>query len=129
MTQALPGQKYLYAAHAGALLLAAAVAAPALGAPDFFQGLPVGMLLAILVILFSRKLRDEYIERLWNAGTAAALFATLMASIGVELARGFADESRDLFEAAPLFDTVDVGLIALAAFFVGFHYALLRGRA
>ena len=129
MSNAQKAQKYLLAAHAGAALLCAALAAAEFGAPDFVQGLFVGMLLAIIFILFRSTLRDEYIERLWNAGTAAALLATLVATLGVELIRGFADQGADVFEAPPLFSTTAIGIIALAAFFIGFHFKLLRERA
>ena len=129
MSNSQKAQKYLLAAHAGAFLLLAAVASASLGAPDFVQGLFAGMLLAIVVLLFRSTLRDEYIERLWNAGTAAALLATLFATLGVELISGFADQRADVFETAPLLSTTNVGLIALAAFFIGFHFKLLRERA
>ena len=129
MSNSQKAQKYLVAAHAGAFLLIAALLAVEFGAPDFIQGLVAGMLLAIVVLLFRSTLRDEYIERLWNAGTAAALLATLFATLGVELIRGFADQQADVFETAPLLSTTSVGLIALAAFFIGFHFKLLRERA
>lgn len=129
MSSSQKAQKYLLAAHAGAVLLCAALAAAELGAPDFVQGLFVGMLLAIVALLFRSTLRDEYIERLWNAGTAAALLATLVATLGVELIRGFADQGADIFEAPPLFPATGIGVIALAAFFIGFHFKLLRERA
>lgn len=129
MSNTQKAQKYLLAAHAGAALLCAAIAAAELDTPDFVQGLFVGMLLAIVFILFRSTLRDEYIERLWNAGTAAALLATLIATLGVELVRGFADEGVDVFQGPPLLSTTSVGVIALAAFFIGFHFKLLRERA
>ena len=129
MSNAQKAQKYLVAAHSGAFLLLAALLAARFGAPDFLEGLIAGMLLAIVVLLFASKLRDEYIERLWNAGTAAALLATLVATLGVELIRGFADQQSDVFETAPLFAPATIGLIALAAFFIGFHVKLLRERA
>ena len=129
MSNAQKAQKYLLAAHAGAVLLCAALAATEFGAPDFVQGLFAGMLLAIVFLLFRSTLRDEYIERLWNAGTAAALLATLVATLGVELVRGFADQGADVFEAAPLFSATSIGVIALAAFFIGFHFKLVRERA
>ena len=129
MSNSQKAQKYLMAAHAGAFLLMAALLTAWFGAPDFFQGLTVGMLLGIVILLFISRLRDEYIERLWNAGTAAALLATLVATLGVELVGGFADQQADVFETAPLLSPTSVGLIALAAFFIGFHFKLLRERA
>ena len=129
MSSAQKAQKYLLAAHAGAALLCAALAAAELGAPDFVQGLLTGMLFAIVFLLFRSTFRDEYIERLWNAGTAAALLATLVATLGVELFRGFRDQGADVFQAPPLFSAISIGIIALAAFFIGFHFKLLRERA
>lgn len=129
MSNAQKAQKYLLAAHAGAVVLLAAVAAAALDAPDFAQGLFAGMLLAIVAILFRSKLRDEYIEKLWNSGTAAALLVTLLVTLGLELVRGFVDETIDVFAAPSLLDATSVGVSALAAFFIGFHFALLRSRA
>lgn len=122
-------QQYLLAAHAGALILTGALAAFALDAPDFFKGLPIGMLLAIVIILFMRQLRDEYIERLWNAGTAAAFLMALASTLGVELVRGFTDPAVDVFASTPWFDSLQIGALALAAFFIGFHVELWRGRA
>ena len=127
MTKAEFGpQKYLYAAHAGALALLASVAASWFGAPDFFQGLPVGILLVIVAILFRCQLRDEYIERLWNAGTAAAFLIGLVSTVGLELVRGFADRSVDVFAAPPLLGATTVGVLSLAAFFTAFHVAMWR---
>ena len=126
---ALGPQKYLYAAHAGAVVLAAALAASWFGAPDFFKGLPAGILLGIIVILFRSQLRDEYIERLWNAGTAAAFLTALASTLGLELVRGFADPTVDVFEAPPFLDATTIGILSLAAFFTVFHLAMWRTRA
>ena len=128
MSNAQKAQKYLLAAHAGAALLCAALAAAEFGAPDFVQGLFVGMLLAIIFILFRSTLRDEYIERLWNAGTAAAFLTALASTLGLELVRGFADPTVDVFEAPPLFDAITVGVLSLTAFFSVFHLAMWRTR-
>lgn len=121
-------RKYLYAAHAGALVLVAALAASWFGAPDFFKGLPVGILLGIVAILFRSQLRDEYIERLWNAGTAAAFLTALASTVGLELVRGFADPRVDVFAAPPLLGATTVGVLSLAAFFTAFHLAMWRTR-
>lgn len=122
-------QKYLAAAHAGALVLAGGVAAYAFDVPDFFKGLPVGMLLAIIFILFKRQLRDEYIERLWNAGTAAAFLMALASTLGVELVRGFTEKGVEMFATRPLLTPLEVGALTLAAFFTAFHVELWRHRA
>ena len=129
MTSISRPQKYLWAAHAGALVLITSIAAHALDMPDFFKGLSLGILLALIVILFRSRLRDEYIERLWNAGTAAAFLAALLCTLGVELVRGFADPATDVFATPPLFVPLEVGGLTLAAFFAAFHVEMLRTRA
>lgn len=128
VSDALRSQKYLWAAHAGGVLMAAMGLTFWLDGPDFIKGLFVGMLLAIVAILFRRKLRDEYVETLWNAGTAAAFLLTLVSTVGVELVRGFVDPAVDVFAAAPLFSATEIGVIALATFFIAFHVAMWRSR-
>ena len=128
MSNSQKAQKYLILAHAGGVLMLLAGAAFVVDVPDFFLGLLTGMLMAIVILLFRSSMRDEYIERLWNAGTALAFLATLVATLGVELARGFADQQADVFSGPPLLSIPLVGVIALAAFFAGFHLQMLRSR-
>lgn len=122
-------QLYLYSAHAGAVLLVAFAVAYAIDAPDFLKGLFVGALLAIVVILFRHKFRDEYVERLWSAGTQLALIATLIGALGLELVHGFMDPAIDVFEGRSLLDAKAIGVMALASFFLGFHLEMWRNRA
>lgn len=124
-------QHYLYSAHAGALLMVALGLAFAFDLPDFGKGFIVGMLIVIVLALFRSKARDEYVERLWNAGTAAAFLVTLSMTVGADLARGFVD---GLLGNAPSgavggFDAPTVGTAALAAFFMAFHVAMIREDA
>lgn len=124
---ACKAQAYLYIAHVGAAALVALVLAIWFGAPDFVQGFLVGMLLVLVAALFRSKMRDEYIERLWNAGTAAAFIVTLLMTVGADLVLGFADDKADVFTRSA-FTSPQIGLAALAAFYLAFHLAMLRDR-
>lgn len=124
---ALKAQTYLWVAHAGAVALIALGLCLYFGAPDFAQGFLVGMLLVLVAVLFRSKMRDEYIERLWNAGTAAAFITTLLMTVGADLVIGFADDKADVFTRSA-FTSPQVGLGALAAFYITFHLAMLRNR-
>lgn len=128
MSRANKAQTYLYLAHAGALALIAIGFALLFGAPDFFKGLLVGILLGIILMLFRHQMRDEYIERLWNAGTQLALLTTLVTTLGAELVRGFQNPDADVFAMQPVFSSVEVGVMALAAFFIAFHVEMWRQR-
>lgn len=129
MSEAKKAQLYLYFAHAGGLLLIALGAAYGLGAPDFLQGFIVGMLLVLVLVLFRSKMRDEYIERLWNAGTATAFVVVLCLTLLADLVRGFADPAVDFPTGAPGMPALQIGLAALAAFYIGFHIAMVKERS
>ena len=129
MSAAKKAQLYLYFAHAGALLLIALAAAYSLGAPDFLKGLIAGMLLVLVLLLFRSKMRDEYIERLWNAGTATAFIVILCLTLLADLVRGFADSTLDVPTGTSGMPTLQVGLAALAAFYIAFHIAMIRERS
>lgn len=93
--------------------------------PDFVRGLSIGIMLASLVLLFWRRLRDEYFERLWNAGTSwafAACVALFLAAPFVAKAHG--DSPVAAFHAYP---GGWIGPLSILAFFAGFHWARLRG--
>lgn len=120
---------YLNVAHTGAALMVALGLAYALDVPDFFKGFIVGMLVVLVLVLFRSKLRDEYIERLWNAGTATAFTVTLGLTVLVDFVRGLADPILDTPTGMPGIDAFNIGLAALAAFYVGFHVAMLKERA
>lgn len=127
--EAEQAQRYLYFAHAGAAGLLGLAAAYALSAPDFVKGLLVGMLLVFVLVLFRRRMRDEYIERLWNAGTAYAFIVTIILTIFGDFARGMYDGYQGLAHGAtPPLDAGWVGLAALAAFYIGFHIEMWRQR-
>lgn len=124
---AYKAQAYLWIAHVGAAALVALGLCLYFGAPDFVQGFLVGMLLVLVAALFRSKMRDEYIERLWNAGTAAAFIVTLLMTVGADLVVGFADDKADVFTHSA-FTSPQIGLAALAAFYLTFHLAMLRDR-
>ena len=129
MTAARRAQLYLYSAHAGAVLLMGLGAAYGLGAPDFLKGFIVGMLLVLVLVLFRSKMRDEYIERLWNAGTATAFVVILCVTLLADLVRGFANPALDVPTGTSGMSALAVGLSGLAAFYIGFHVAMIRERS
>lgn len=115
---------YLAASWIGAAASVLHIIALALDWPDFVKGLGIGILLVALVTLLLRKLRDEYIERLWAAGTSAAFAVVVI----LFLAKPFVDGAFGFLTGAPY--ALDVaGMtapLALLAFFAGFHGARLR---
>ncbi len=129
MSNALKAQMYLKIAHAGAALMVALGVAYAIDLPDFVKGLIVGMLFVLVMLLFWSKLRDEYIERLWNAGTATAFIVTLCMTLLADIIRGFASPMLDTPTGTPGIGAFNVGLAALAAFYIGFHVAMVKERA
>ncbi|WP_037500085.1 hypothetical protein [Sphingomonas jaspsi] len=121
-------QLYYVAAHSGAALLATLGLAYWFGAPDFWQGFIVGMLVVIVLVLFRQKFRDDYARSLWSAGTALAFFATIAVTFWAE---AFPTLSHRLEEAGFSWQPTPtwIGIIALAAFFIGFHVEMWRSRA
>lgn len=101
----------------------------ALDFPDFVKGFAVGMLVVLVLVLFWSKLRDEYIQRLWNVGTAAAFIVTLGLTLLADIVTGFASATLDTPTGTPGIGAFNVGLAALAAFYVGFHVAMVKERA
>lgn len=128
VNSAVKAQKYLMLAHFGAAMLAGLVAAFTFNAPDFIKGFFVGCLLVLVTALFRSKMRDEYIERLWNAGTAAAFFTALAMTVGGDLVVGYANPKAEVFTISA-FTTAQIGLGVLIAFYLTFHLALWRNRA
>ncbi|WP_324807485.1 hypothetical protein SH584_12395 [Sphingomonas sp. LY29] len=128
MSRALKAQMYLNVAHGGAALMVALGLAYALDLPDFVKGFAVGMLVVLVLVLFWSKLRDEYIQRLWNVGTAAAFIVTLGLTLLADIVTGFASATLDTPTGTPGIGAFNVGLAALAAFYVGFHVAMVKER-
>lgn len=93
--------------------------------PDFIRGVAIGLLIASLFVLLLRQLRDEYLQRLWSAGTSWAFVATVFWVTAVPLALGTFEGSRtDAW--VPDVPAIWTFIVALAAFFAGFHWTRLR---
>jgi hypothetical protein len=118
---------YMTAAHMGALGTPLLLAALLLHWPDFVHGFSIGLLVVSLTLLLWRRLRDEYIEQLWNAGTswafAAIVLCFLLLPFYQDMAAGGAPP-----DARTLFPPDWAGIAAITAFFVGFHIKWLRSR-
>lgn len=125
MTPEKRTRMYLTAAIVGFVATLLMIASLALDWPDFMKGLPIGLLLVSLITLLVRRLRDEYIQLLWNAGTSwafAAVVVLFLISPFVEgVMDGFNGAVRDQAITADF-----IGPAALLAFFVGFHVKWLR---
>ena len=116
---------YLIAAQLGAFATALMVLARILAWPDFVQGFAIGVLLGSLMLLFRRKLRDEYIQSFWNAGVSAAFVAMVLWFLfGPFLTVALNGRVADIRPAES--STSWSGPIALVAFFAGFHLRRLR---
>ena len=117
---------YLTMAWMGAALSLAHLALRIAGGGDFWIGFTVGGLIVSLTVLLRRKLRDEYVERLWSAGTSAAFIVVAI----LFLLRPFVDGAFGSLTGAPWnFDITGYAMpIALLAFFAAFHAAHLRSR-
>ncbi len=117
---------YLVMSYLGTAAIALFLAATVLDWPDFVRGLSIGMLLVSLWMLMRRKLRDEYIQSLWNAGTSLA-FATLVAIfLFAPALEGFFDGATG---RADIMDTPAslAPAVAILGFFVGFHFKRWKG--
>ena len=103
-----------------------AIAGDMFALPDYLRGFAFGILLVALALLLLRRMRDEYIEQLWNAGVSLAFVAVVLAYLFAPFLEGLFD---GLSAAAPRQDFVSsgwIGPLALLAFFVGFHVKWLR---
>ncbi len=117
---------YMTFASFGAIATVLMVLARVLAWPDFVQSFSIGVLLGSLAFLFRRKLRDEYVESLWNAGVSAAFAAVVLwFLIGPYLTGALNGQMADIRAAES--STTWSGIIALVAFFGGFHSRRLRG--
>ena len=116
---------YIMAAHMGAAGTGLFFAAQWIALPAFVRAFAIGVMLASLTVLLIRKLRDEYFQRLWNAGTPWA-FVTIVvlflaAPFAAKIVGGAPDTAfRDLLGGW-------IGPLAIAAFFAGFYRAKLWG--
>ena len=116
---------YLAMSYLGAFSVALLVLATVFEWAAFLRGLAIGMLLISLGLLLRRTLRDEYFDELWKAGVSLAFVATVAWFLFIPFAEGFMHGLLDVPSGSNL--PADLGgLIAIAAFFVGFHLKRLR---
>ena len=116
---------YLTAAVMGLVATLLMIASLVFDWPDFVAGLSIGLLLVSLITLLRRRLRDEYIELLWNAGTSWAFAAVVLLFLISPFAEGFVDGLSGAMRD-PAITAAFIGPAALLAFFVGFHVKWLR---
>lgn len=116
---------YIAAAYWGTIGTILFIAGETLMLPDFLRGVALGLMLGSLVLLFVRRLRDEYFERLWNVGTSWA-FATCVALF---LAAPFVAKALGDSPVAAFRDYPGgwIGPLSILAFFAGFNWARFRG--
>ena len=125
MTPEKRTRMYLTAAIVGFVATLLMIASLALDWPDFMKGLPIGLLLVSLITLLLRRLRDEYIQLLWNAGTSWAFVAVVVLFLISPFVEGVMDGFNGAVRDQAI--TADfIGPTALLAFFVGFHVKWLR---
>lgn len=120
---------FMTSVHVGVAATILMLTTLAFDLPDFIDGLPQGILLVSLGMILRRKLRDEYIEDLWRAGTTSAFTAVLVAFLVVPLAIGLTGE---VFQGGgdPRDYSVAVqwpAAVALAGFYLGFYWRMATG--
>lgn len=116
---------YMTAAHMGAIGTPLLLAAIILHWPDFVYGFMIGLLIVSLSMILWRRLRDEYIEQLWNAGTSWALAAIVLCFLFLPFFREVLSSEAQRTPVTPDW----AGVAAITGFFVGFHVKWLRSRA
>ena len=131
MTPDKKARIYFVSAIMGAIATLGLAATSIFGWPDFALGLFTGIILVSLAMILRRKLRDEYTQGLWQAGTSAAFIAVVILAIFGPVLLGFGygliDGFNDTANAAPPdFNGKYVGIGAILAFYAGFHIAWLR---
>lgn len=117
---------YLTAAVMGFAGTIVAIAGELFALPDFVRGFALGILLVSLLLLLLRRLRDEYIEQLWNSGVSLAFVAVVLAFLFAPFIEGFLDGIAASAQRQDMVSTGWVGPLALFAFFTGFHLKWLR---
>ena len=117
---------YLTCAHMGAIATALLIVASIAPLPDFDRGLSVGVLLVSLIVLLVRRRVDEYIDGLWASGASFAFVAMVVWFLFAPFLSGIVD---DLLRqvSGPTDFARGGGLVAITAFFAGFHCKWLRG--
>ena len=126
MTATTKATRYLAAAHMGAVATVLAIASVAFDLPSFVRGLSVGVLLVSLIVLLTRRGRDEYITGLWNAGASFAFVAVVLWAFIGPFFEGLMDGIRGVAPGSSIAMEM-TGIVAVAAFFIAFHLKWLRG--
>ncbi len=119
---------YLTQAHVGALATIGVMVSYALALPDFVKGVSVGLMVVPLGVMLISRLRDEYIETLWQAGTSLAFAVLVIGYLMLPLLEGVYDG----FTGNPSGQDIPAhfaGFAAIVAFYTGFHIRWLRGLA
>ena len=127
MTPDRRAQLYMTAAHVGAVATAVVIPAHAFGWPDPLQAAAFLVLLICIILLLRRRLRDEYIEGMWNSGVTFAFVAMLFWHIFAPFVHGMIDGFMGVERRGSL-PAQWTGLVAIAAFFIAFHYRWLADR-
>lgn len=126
MTRERRTKIYLVMAHLGALATLGVMLSYALGLPDFVKGFTIGLMVVPLAVVLIRRLRDEYIETLWQAGTSLAFAALVVGYLLLPFLEGLYDG----FTGNPSGQDIPAhfaGFAAIAAFYTGFHIRWVRG--
>lgn len=117
---------YLVASYFGTLATAILIFALALEWPSLVTIMFALVLLVSLLILLRRKLRDEYCDELWKAGASLAFAATIVCFLFVPFVDGFIDGLIDVEKGSYVLEG-HAGLVAITAFFIGFHLKRVAG--
>ena len=120
---------FLTMVHLGAVATLLLIATLAFDLPSFVDGLPLGMLLVAIGVIMVRKLRDDYVEQLWKAGTASAFVAVNICFLVAPLTYGVLD---DLIGGGVAWREYGIPVqlpaaVALIGFYAGFYWRLLAG--
>lgn len=117
---------YLTMAHIGGLATVCTCLAFALDWPDFAKGFSIGVMVAPLIVMLLPRFRDEYIETLWQAGTALAFAAVVIGLIALPFLEGVYDGFTGNGSGQDIPAEI-AGFGAIAAFYLGFHTRWIRG--
>lgn len=119
---------YMTGAHIGALSLVGYLALRFTHGPDFAIGVTVGIMLVSVCALVWGSRTDEYLKALWSAGATSAFLFTVVAFLfGPVL---FGQQGFFIDGTSPPVSQVHfLGMLAILAFYAGFHIQWLRSRA
>ncbi|WP_126174992.1 hypothetical protein [Tsuneonella rigui] len=128
MTPEKRAHMIMMAAYCGTIGTALLALSLALHLPDFVRGVGPGLLVGSIFILLWRSLRDEYFEGLWAAGASWSFIAMIAWSTLVPMYLGTFEGDRASTWVPDLSSNWTL-IVALGAFFAGFHAKRLRWAA